>query len=273
MATYAIGDIQGCFEPLKALLADVAFDPKNDRLWVVGDLVNRGPDSLGVLRYLKSLGASVSAVLGNHDLHFLAVAEGVHSASKSDTLDALLAAPDLPELVHWLRKWPLIHRDDDLGFAMVHAGIPPMWSLKKAEKRAREVEAALQGDDYRRFLKTMYGNEPAGWRKGLKGMKRLRVITNYFTRMRFCDPDGQLDLANKAAPNAVKVGFAPWFALHNRKTSVNRIIFGHWAALEGHASHPNVFALDTGCVWGGCLTLMRLEDQVRFQCSCSDASR
>ncbi|BFM12964.1 symmetrical bis(5'-nucleosyl)-tetraphosphatase [Simiduia litorea] len=269
MATYAVGDIQGCFEPLEKLLQQVQFDPKQDRLWVAGDLVNRGPASLAVLRFIKGLGAAASVVLGNHDLHFLAVAEGIKSASKADTLAELLGAPDLPELMAWLRTLPLMHRDKSLGFAMVHAGIPPMWSLKKAEKRAREVEAVLQSGDYRRFLKAMYGNEPAGWRKGLKGMKRLRVITNYFTRMRFCDPEGRLDLNNKAAPSAVNLGYAPWFALLNRKTAEDRIVFGHWAALEGYSSHPNAFALDTGCVWGGCLTMMRLDDQQLFSTPCS----
>ena len=269
MATYVVGDIQGCMGPLLQLLDKVNFDSHCDRLWVAGDLVNRGPASLAVLRFLKNMGSAVIVVLGNHDLHCLAVAEGVKQASKSDTLDELLAAPDLPELMAWLRQQPLIHRDAALGFAMVHAGIPPIWSLKKAEKRAREVEAALQGDDYRRFLKTMYGNEPVGWRKGLKGMERLRVITNYFTRMRFCDSQGRLDIANKSAPSAVNLGYAPWFALLNRKTAEDRIVFGHWAALDGHSSHPNAFALDTGCVWGGCLTMMRLEDRQRFSVRCA----
>ena len=269
MATYAVGDIQGCFEPLQQLLTQVAFNPDLDRLWLAGDLVNRGPASLEVLRFVKNLDRSAQIVLGNHDLHFLAVAEGVRKASRSDTLDQLIAAPDLPELMAWLRAQPLLHRDKSLGYTMVHAGIPPMWSVKKAEKRAREVEAVLQSGDYRRFLKAMYGNEPSGWRKGLKGMKRLRVITNYFTRMRFCDADGNLDLDNKSAPNAVTLGYAPWFALLNRKTAEDQVLFGHWAALEGHSSHPNAIALDTGCVWGGCLTMMRLEDRQRFQVKCA----
>lgn len=268
MATYAVGDIQGCFAPLKALLAQVQFDPRQDTLWVAGDLVNRGPESLEVIRYIRGLGDAAVPVLGNHDLHFLAVAEGLRTPSKSDTLDALLAAPDLPEIVQWLRGLPLIHQDRALGYTMVHAGIPPQWSIKKARKRAQEVEQALRGGDYRRFLKAMYGNVPAGWRKGLRGMKRLRVITNYLTRMRFCDPNGQLDLDNKSAPHAVNLGYAPWYALENRKSRGERIIFGHWAALEGQVSEPDVFALDTGCVWGGCLTLMRLEDQATFHASC-----
>ncbi|MBB3167274.1 symmetrical bis(5'-nucleosyl)-tetraphosphatase [Simiduia aestuariiviva] len=268
MATYAVGDIQGCYDPLQRLLKDVSFDPARDRLWVAGDLINRGPQSLEVLRYLRGLGDALVVVLGNHDLHFLAVAEGVRKPSKSDTLEAVLAAPDLPDIVQWLRRQPLLHCDKVLGYALVHAGIPPQWSLKKALKRAAEVEQVLQSGDYRRFLKAMYGNEPAGWRKGLRGMKRLRVITNYLTRMRFCDPAGQLDLTNKSAPHAVNLGYAPWFALENRKTRGERIIFGHWAALEGQVSEADVFALDTGCVWGGCLTLMRLEDQARFQVQC-----
>ncbi|UTA48609.1 symmetrical bis(5'-nucleosyl)-tetraphosphatase [Simiduia sp. 21SJ11W-1] len=268
MATYAVGDIQGCFEPLQRLLAEVNFNPAQDTLWVAGDLVNRGPDSLAVIRFLRSLGDAVVPVLGNHDLHFLAVAEGVKPPSKGDTLEDLLAAPELADIVQWLRGLPLIHQDKALGYTMVHAGIPPQWGIKKALKRAREVEQVLQSGDYRRFLKAMYGNTPAGWRKGLRGMKRLRVITNYFTRMRFCAPDGELDITNKSAPMGVNLGFAPWYALENRKSRGHRIIFGHWAALEGAVSEPDIFALDTGCVWGGCLTLLRLEDQARFQVSC-----
>jgi bis(5'-nucleosyl)-tetraphosphatase (symmetrical) len=268
MANYAVGDIQGCFKPLQALLAQVNFQPGIDRLWVAGDLVNRGPQSLEVLRFIKGLGASAVVVLGNHDLHFLAVAAGVRKPSNSDTLTALLCAPDLPVLTAWLRKQPLIYRDKALGYTLVHAGIPPQWSIKKALKRAAEVEAVLQSGDYRRYLKAMYGNEPAGWRKGLRGMKRLRVITNYFTRMRFCSPEGELDLANKSAPHAVNYGFAPWYALENRKSAGERILFGHWAALEGQVAETDVFALDTGCVWGGCLTMLRLEDQALFRIEC-----
>lgn len=268
MATYAIGDVQGCFEALERLLDHIHFNPAVDTLWFAGDLVNRGPDSLATLRFVKSLGAGAITVLGNHDLHFLAVAEGIRPPSSSDTLAQLLAAPDLADLMAWLRQLPLMHRDKSMGYTMVHAGIPPMWGLKKARRRAREVEACLQGGDYRRFLKAMYGNEPSGWTKGLRGMKRLRVITNYFTRMRFCSPDGALDLANKSGPMAVTEGYAPWFALENRKTQGKSIVFGHWAALEGNAAEPGIFALDTGCVWGGCLTALRLEDQERFSVGC-----
>lgn len=268
MATYAIGDVQGCYGALQRLLEQVGFDPAADTLWFAGDLINRGPDSLATVRFIRSLGDRAVAVLGNHDLHFLAVAEGVRPPSRSDTLDTLLAAPDLPDITAWLRQLPLMHRDKALGYCMVHAGIPPMWSLKKARRRAREVEVCLQGGDYRRFLKAMYGNHPAGWQKGLRGMKRLRVITNYFTRMRFCSPDGMLDLTNKSGPMSVTEGYAPWFALENRKTRGKAILFGHWAALEGNTAEPGIFALDTGCVWGGCLTALRLEDKARFSVEC-----
>lgn len=265
MATYAVGDVQGCYQPLRALLDRVNFKAGRDRLWLVGDLVNRGPESLAVLRFVKALGDSARLVLGNHDLHFLAVAEGIRAPGRSDTLDELLAAPDCAELVRWLRGQPLFYRDRRLGFSMVHAGIPPMWGLKKTARRAAEVEAALQGPLYRDFLRAMYGNEPRGWQPGMDELTRLRVITNYLTRMRFCSPTGELDIENKAGPMQVRFGFAPWFALDNRKSRRHRILFGHWAALEGHAAQTNVWALDTGCVWGGQLTALRLEDQQLFQ--------
>lgn len=274
MSTYAVGDIQGCLEPLKCLLKEVNFDPKNDSLWVAGDLINRGPQSLETLRYLKKLydkrKDSVHFVLGNHDLHFLAVYYCEKLMTPGDTLLDLLAAPDCDELAHWLRQGKLLHRDDALGFSMVHAGIPPIWSLKKAAKRAAELEAVLQDDDkIEDFLAHMYGNEPACWEKGLEGHDRLRVITNYFTRMRFCTNEGELDLKIKSGPTNAPEGYAPWFAYPDRKTADDKILFGHWAALEGEADAPNVYALDTGCVWGGELTLFRLEDERYFGCSCA----
>ena len=268
MATYAIGDVQGCYGALMRLLDKLRFSPGRDRLWFAGDLINRGPESLKVLREVMALGDSAVTVLGNHDLHFLAVAEGVRHASNSDTLSAVLAAPDCPEICLWLRHKPLIHTDASLGYTLVHAGIPPMWGLNKALRRAAEVQTALTDERYRDFLAAMYGDEPAGWRPGLEGLARLRVITNYFTRMRFCSPDGQLDLANKSGPMSVVEGFAPWYALENRKTRGQKIIFGHWAALEGNTAEPGIFALDTGCVWGGCLTALCLETQERISVSC-----
>lgn len=268
MATYAIGDIQGCFESLQCLLEKIAFNPELDTLWLVGDLINRGPDSLATLRFLYSIRSSVEFVLGNHDLHFLAVAAGLRKKGQSDTLQSLLDAPDLPVLSAWLQQGKLLHSDPKLGFTMVHAGIPPMWSLPQAQAHAREVEAVLQSRYCAEFLSGMYGNQPNRWRNKLIGVERLRLITNYFTRMRFCTADGLLELETKESMAAAPLGFAPWFAHAERKTQGEKIIFGHWAALEGRANTPNIYALDTGCVWGGALTALRLEDEQLFSCFC-----
>ncbi|NVK39869.1 MAG: symmetrical bis(5'-nucleosyl)-tetraphosphatase [Oceanospirillaceae bacterium] len=267
MATYAIGDIQGCFDQLQALLAQVGFSG-SDRLWLAGDLVNRGPKSLETLRFVKSLGDRAQIVLGNHDLHLLAIHYGATRPRRSDTLDEILDAPDRDELMHWLRMQPLLIHDAGLDFVMVHAGIPPAWSLKKAKRRAREVEQVLHGTLAREFFQHMYGNEPDHWYKGLEGWARLRVITNYLTRMRFCDHNGRLDFSAKGGLETQPQGFLPWYA-HPRKAHKHRIIFGHWAALEGGASDHSLFSLDTGCVWGNSLTAMRLEDQAFFSCDCS----
>lgn len=268
MATYAIGDIQGCLEPLKCLLEKISFDPQKDSLWLAGDLINRGPDTLATLRFLYQLRDRLTIVLGNHDLHFIAVYYGLRKQGKSDTLQQLLSAPDCADLVYWLRQQKLVHRDAHLGYAMVHAGIPPQWSLQEAVTRAQEVEAVLRSDNPEDFLAGMYGNTPALWRDELTGVERWRVITNYFTRMRFCNAQGELELQTKENADAAPEGFAPWFLFSQRKTAEDKIIFGHWAALEGRVNVPNVFALDTGCVWGGALTAMRLEDGVRFSCKC-----
>lgn len=269
MATYAVGDIQGCLNALQCLLEKVSFDPKQDRLWVAGDLINRGPDSLGTLRFLYNMRDNVTMVLGNHDLHLLAVAHHQRALSRQDTLDEILEAPDRKELLEWLRHQPLVHHDKELGFTMVHAGIPPQWSTRKARKRSREVEKYLQGKKFKRLLREMYGNHPSKWRSTLHGMKRLRVITNYFTRMRLCTRSGRLDLSHKGSPKNALKGYAPWFEYKKRKARHDKIIFGHWAALEGRANGENVYALDTGCVWGGKLTMMRLEDEKLFSCDCN----
>lgn len=268
MATYAIGDIQGCLEPLKCLLEKISFNPQKDSLWLAGDLINRGPDTLATLRFLYQLRDRLTIVLGNHDLHFIAVYYGLRKQGKSDTLQQLLSAPDCADLVYWLRQQKLVHRDAHLGYAMVHAGIPPQWSLQEAVTRAQEVEAVLRSDNPEDFLAGMYGNTPALWRDELTGVERWRVITNYFTRMRFCNAQGELELQTKENADSAPEGFAPWFLFSQRKTAEDKIIFGHWAALEGQVNVPNVFALDTGCVWGGALTAMRLEDGVRFSCKC-----
>lgn len=270
MATYAIGDLQGCLKPLKHLLAVVNFNPLHDKLWLTGDLINRGPESLETLRFVYKMRDSIVTVLGNHDLHLLAVAAGVRQASYSDTLDEILHAPDKDTLLEWLRQQPLLHHDPGLQYTMVHAGIPPQWSLKKAKKKAKEVESVLQSDLCEMFLLTMYGNKPSGWKKNLDDVDRWRVITNYFTRMRFCTVKGRLELTCSAGIHHAPKGYAPWFEYLDRKTYNDRIIFGHWAALEGQAYSENVFALDTGYVWGNSMTMMRLEDQKRFSVSADE---
>jgi len=262
MAIYAVGDIQGCHAELRQLLELIRFDPAQDKLWLVGDLVNRGPDSLGVLRLVKSLGESAITVLGNHDLHLLAVAEGAAELHRSDTLDEVLNAPDRDELLRWLRNQRLLHVED--GFVLVHAGLPPGWTVKQAAKLAHEVEAVLRGDDHAIFLARMYGNNPHGWDDGLTGYKRLRVITNALTRMRICTPQGEMEFRFKGELPDVPAGYLPWFDVPERKSRDATVIFGHWSAL-GLMLHENAIALDTGCLWGGPLTAIRLEDRKVFQ--------
>lgn len=265
MTTYVVGDIQGCLTPLQTLLGHVNFNPQTDKLWVAGDMVNRGPQSLQTLRFLYHLDACTEIVLGNHDLHLLAVAAGYAEVSKSDTLQPILQAPDRDCLLEWLRHQKLLHHDANLGFTMVHAGIPPQWSIAQAQQHALDVERTLQGKKIGRYLKNIYGNEPSAWQGSLNTKERHRLITNYFTRMRFCRADGELELNTKThAKTAVAKGYRPWFAHKHRKTQQDKIIFGHWAALEGKTDTKNLFAVDTGYVWGGALTLMRLEDQQRF---------
>ncbi|HEY0891725.1 MAG TPA: symmetrical bis(5'-nucleosyl)-tetraphosphatase [Cellvibrio sp.] len=268
MATYAIGDIQGCLEPLQCLLQEIKFNPSKDKLWLAGDLINRGPDTLETLRFLYRLRDSITIVLGNHDLHFIAVYYGLRKRGKNDTLDELLRAPDCADLVYWLRQQKLVHHDPRLNFTMVHAGIPPQWDLSEALAHAREVENVLQTDKIETFLSGMYGNLPSRWDNNLAGVDRLRLITNYFTRMRFCSTEGELELQTKESVDAAPIGFAPWFSFAERKTWDQRILFGHWAALEGRTDVENVYALDTGCVWGGSLTALRLEDERWFACDC-----
>jgi len=272
MSTYVVGDIQGCLQPLECLLDAVDFTPGEDVLWSVGDLVNRGPDSLQVLRFLYRMRDDLVAVLGNHDLHLLAVAADVRAAAPNDTLDAILAAPDRDELLDWLARLPLIHNGG--GYTLVHAGIPPQWSLAQASHHAREVEEALRGPQRAAFLDAMYGNEPAQWSEHLHGMARLRLITNYLTRMRFCTAAGWLDLESKGpapAPGVVSPdGETPraWFSHTARRTAGEIILFGHWASLEGRTGTPDAIALDTGCVWGGALSLYHLDSGRLTHCRC-----
>lgn len=261
MAVYAIGDVQGCYEDLMGLLEEIHFDSAKDRLWFTGDLVNRGPDSLRVLRFVKDLGELAITVLGNHDLHLLALAEGHAPHHRSDTLDAILNAPDREELLTWLRQQPLLHHDEKLHFTMVHAGLPPQWDLTTAQQCASEVETVLRGKDYLGFLANMYGNEPDAWDENLQGWDRLRFITNCLSRLRYCSDDGQLCLKSKGEPGTQPEGYRPWYEVPDRKSRGMRIIFGHWSTL-GLYRTENIFSLDTGCLWGGLLTAMHLESDM-----------
>ena len=258
MSTYAIGDIQGCFDELKALLELIQFGDL-DKLWFCGDLVNRGPKSLETLRFIRGLGSQAVTVLGNHDLHLLAVHHGFAKAKRSDTLNAILTAPDRNELLAWLQQQPLIYTDTQLGFTMTHAGIPPAWSIKKAHRLAKECQNALR-ENPTNYFAHMYGNQPNTWSDSLQGPERLRVITNYFTRMRFCTPQSELEFASKGGLESQPDGFYPWFSLREQRFPNDKLVFGHWAALEGHTGTQQIHALDTGCVWGGALRALRLED-------------
>ncbi len=270
MAIYAIGDIQGCYDPLRRLLDQVNFTPDKDQLWCVGDLVNRGPGSLQTLNYLKSLGSAVTITLGNHDLHFLALAHGVRAPNAKDKdLLPLLNAANCMELCQWLSQQKLLHYQvvHKQHYLMVHAGLSPRWSRQQALNLAEEVEKVLQGPNNKEFLEQMYGNEPDCWDPQLSGYTRLRVITNYFTRLRYCKADGAMDFSVKRGLDKAPKDFQPWFNFQDLKQK-NKIIFGHWAALEGKTDTNNIYALDTGCVWGKCLTLMRLADKKIFTCPC-----
>jgi len=258
VATYAIGDVQGCLDPLHRLLEAVSFDPAADRLWFVGDLVNRGPRSLETLRFVRDLGSAAVTTLGNHDLHLLAAREGIRDERDNDTLRPIFAADDGDELLTWLRKQPLIHHDVQLGFVLVHAGIHPSWELAEAEALAREVQSLLAGDQFRDLLGGMYGDSPARWNPDLSGFERWRFIINVFTRMRYCSVTGALNFDHSGPPGTQPPELLPWFETPNRKTAEQRIIFGHWAALPYFAA-ANLFPLDTGCVWGRCLTALCLD--------------
>tara|TARA_R110001592_G_scaffold42588_11_gene138284 strand:+ start:15445 stop:16257 length:813 start_codon:yes stop_codon:yes gene_type:complete len=270
MTTYAVGDLQGCLAPLKSLLETVGFNPSRDTLWSVGDLVNRGPDSLQTLRFIDSLGGACIAVLGNHDLHLLAAAQDATRLRKSDTLLSILKADDRVQLLGNLRQRPLAHLDTARGFFMSHAGIPPIWSVAQALGYAAEVEDVLCSETRsREFFDHMYGNQPDRWSDSLTGIERLRTITNYLTRMRFCKADGTLDLKSKDGQDTAPKGFAPWFSYPRHSPEI-QLIFGHWAALEGKSDADGVHALDSGCVWGNCMTLMNIETGERHHCECGD---
>ncbi len=271
MSTYAIGDLQGCFDALQRLLKLCAFDPAKDYLWLTGDLVNRGEQSLETLRYLYALGGQVRAVLGNHDLHLLARAYGGRGG-KRDTLDALLSAPDRDQLIHWLRHLPLMYEHD--GWLMVHAGVAPAWDLPTARRAARLCEDALRGPDHARFLTEMYGDEPRLYTPALRGKRRLRFAINAFTRMRFVQDNGSLEFKQKTAPAEAPAQFKPWFAADDRCPIDREILFGHWSTLgKVHWPEARVWGLDTGAVWGGRLTALRLDDRQLFQVDCPENRR
>jgi len=266
MTDYAIGDIQGCYDRMRDVLAKVDFSPSRDRLWVAGDLINRGPSSLETLRFIEGLGSSAVVVLGNHDLHLLAVALGGHPPKRKDTLADILEAPDHDRLVDWLRQQNLAVRDEKRNLVMVHAGVPHIWSVDQAMACAEEVEAVIRGDDAGDYFAHMYGNRPERWDDRLEGMDRWRVITNYFTRMRFIAEDGTLELTAKESADHAPEGYAPWFGY--RRPDDVRVVFGHWAALEGQTGSDQFIGLDTGCVWGGALTMMNLDTGEKIHCDC-----
>jgi bis(5'-nucleosyl)-tetraphosphatase (symmetrical) len=259
MAVYAIGDVQGCARELDALLERLAPDPRHDALWFVGDLVNRGPDSLAVLRRVSALGDGAIVVLGNHDLHLLAVARG-HAALKAgdDSLPAVLEAPDRERLLDWLQSRPLLHHDARVGWTMLHAGLPPQWDIATARTCAAEVERQLRGEASGAFLSRMYGNEPDLWRPDLTSADRLRFTVNCLTRLRVCDASGRLQLRYKGPLHSMPVELVPWFRAPARRSRGERIVCGHWSAL-GYFAEDGVLGLDTGCVWGGALTAQRLD--------------
>lgn len=259
MATYAIGDIQGCFDDFQRLLQKLDYSPSRDRLWIAGDLVNRGPRSLDSLRFIKNLGAEAICVLGNHDLHMLSAYYNPASHHRKDTIMQIVQADDREELIDWVCEQPLIHRDTQLGFTMIHAGLVPEWTIEKALSCAAEMHAVLRSHHLYDFLDVMYGNQPDQWSDKLEGHDRLRCITNIFSRLRFCTADGRMALKEKGPPGSQPPGYHPWFDIKERKSKDERIVFGHWSTLGDYPTH-NVYPLDTGCLWGGRLTALRLAE-------------
>jgi bis(5'-nucleosyl)-tetraphosphatase (symmetrical) len=271
-ATYAVGDVQGCFDDLLRLLDKIDFDPDLDQLWFTGDLVNRGPNSLQILRFVRSLGSSAISVLGNHDLYLLAAAAGNVTMRKKDTISDVLNAPDCEELLFWLRHQPLLHHDARLGYTLIHAGLPPQWDLTLAQSCARELEAVLQNAGYEEFFRYMYGDKPRRWQDDLQGWDRLRFIANCLTQLRYCDRKGRIDLTRKGN-GCGKKGLVPWFKVPKRASEGLEIIFGHWAALKwGRVNIPGLYPLDSGCVNGGRFTALRLEDVRLFRSRCYNAA-
>ena len=268
MSIYAIGDVQGCMAELQALVARINFDIRSDELWFVGDLVNRGPASLDVLRFVRALGDRATVVLGNHDLHLLSLAAGFAKRRDDDTLDEVLRAPDASEVLDWLRRRPMMVARG--GWLMVHAGLLPQWDARKAVSLAKEVETALRAPNHSDFLRHLYGSQPDRWRDELVGHDRLRVVVNAMTRMRFCSPNGRMEFHTKGETDQAPPGYVPWFEVPGRRSAGDRVVCGHWSAL-GFRRAPNIRVLDSGCVWGGALTALRLEDDVAFQVPCAAA--
>ncbi|HVN34639.1 MAG TPA: symmetrical bis(5'-nucleosyl)-tetraphosphatase [Casimicrobiaceae bacterium] len=262
MSHYAIGDIQGCHAELCQLLELLAFSQRTDNLWLVGDLVNRGPESLAVLREVKALGDAATTVLGNHDFHLLTVAAGHTKAHRRDTLGPILSAPDRDELLHWLQRRPLVVVEG--GLLMVHAGLLPAWTPEAALLLSREVETMLASERADEFLKCLYGDEPRAWRDDLAGFDRLRVVVNACTRLRFCTADGAMQFQEKRGPGSAPDGYRPWFEHDNRRSAAKTIVCGHWSTLELTLA-PNLLMLDSGCLWGGTLTAIKLDDRRVYQ--------
>lgn len=271
MATYLIGDVQGCYRELQALLQKINFNPNSDRLGFVGDIVNRGPNSLEVLRFIKQL-KNYWLVLGNHDLYLLILGYGLMPTdSYVHTLDPVLYAPDKIELLEWLRHQPLIHTENNA--LLVHAGLPPQWNVPQSLRYAQEVTTTLRGPHFQEFLSQLFGDQPCAWDETLSGQNRLRYITNALVRMRFCSQTGELDLTANGNVSSHAKKYRPWFTWRDHRHDNVDIYFGHWAALNGECDAPGCYALDTGCAWGYCLTALRLEDKKRFKVPCYSALR
>ncbi|CAA0095162.1 Bis(5'-nucleosyl)-tetraphosphatase, symmetrical [Zhongshania aliphaticivorans] len=268
MSNYAVGDLQGCLKPLQRLLKQVNFDANVDQLWLVGDLVNRGPDSLDTLRFLYSMKDSLRITLGNHDLHTIALARKATTRGRHPTLEALLNAHDCDELTQWLLQQPLVRKSDDGRYLMSHAGIPHIWSSHQALSLSKEVESTLQSVKVDDFFHNMYGDSPLCWRDDLCGNERLRTITNYLTRMRACDAHGELELSFKGSPADIPAPYRPWFEWQPLNQRQETLIFGHWAALECNTGRNDIIALDSGCVWGRHMTMLNMDTQQLYRCEC-----
>ncbi len=269
MTVYAIGDVQGCFDELQELVHCIKYNPKKDQLWFVGDLVNRGPKSLEILRWVKSLGDAAVTVLGNHDLHLLAAHAGAKEIRTTSSLYSVLQAEDIDTLVEWLRRQPLIRYNKQLQFAMVHAGLAPQWSLEDAIRYSKEVETVLRSKKYKDFLYNMYGDKPNQWDGRLRGWNRLRTITNFMTRVRYCNNRGVMSFTEKGPPGTQSTRMKPWYQIKSRKSQDTTVVFGHWSTL-GYINEHNIIATDTGCLWGGALTAVQIEkaELITYQIEC-----